>query len=87
MEQDQLRSSFMSQDRFKITVSCRSQEDAKVVAQKLKHFSRRIVDVVVKLIGSVVEVTFRAVGISSLTLLGNVRDLLGMHYSPSIREV
>ncbi len=69
---------------FKVTVQCRSPEAAEDAATRLKNFSRNVKDVIVQVIGSVVYMTFSAISSHSLTILGSVKDLLGMSYKASI---
>jgi hypothetical protein len=69
---------------FKVTVECRSAEAAKSAANTLKNFTKDVKDVSIKIVGTVLYMTFKAVRDRSLSILGAIKDLLGMSYTTSI---
>ena len=73
-----------NEGQFKVTVECRSAEAAQRAANKLKGFTKNVTNVIVKIVGNIVHMTFSAIRSHSLTILGSIKDLLGMSYKPSI---
>jgi hypothetical protein len=73
-----------SEGQFKVTVECRSAEAAQRAANKLEGFNKNVTNVIVKIVGNIVYMTFSAISSYSLTILGSIKDLLGMSYKPSI---
>ena len=69
---------------FQVTVECRSPDAAESAASRLRNFTKNVKNVAVKVIGTVVYMTFSAIRSHSLIVLGSIKDLLGMSYKASI---
>ena len=69
---------------FKVTVACRSAKAAQDAEEKLSGYTKHVTSVVIKIVGDVLYMTFNAIESYSLTILGSIKNLLGMSYQPSI---